>query len=199
MRSKSRETKSRILAAVESMFLARGQSPTIGELADEVGHSKSTVYRYLLEMREEGLLTYNGKSIATEKTEKIDGQILRAPLLGSIACGPLQDEEEFVEQYIALPSSIFGLEDCFVLRANGDSMVDAGIFEGDLVVVQRQTTAKNGDIVVALVGHETTLKRYYFEKKENRVRLHPENASMADIYPSQCAIQGIARHVIRAL
>ncbi|WP_409969657.1 transcriptional repressor LexA [Bengtsoniella intestinalis] len=199
MRVKSQETKSRILEAVESFYLAMGRSPSIGELADEVGHSKSTVYRYLLEMHEEGLLTYDGKSIATEKTEKIDSQILRAPLLGSIACGPLQSVEEMVEQYIALPASVFGMDDCFVLRANGDSMIEAGINEGDLVVVQKQIEAKNGDIVVALVDNETTLKRYFFDEEENRVRLHPENSSMQDIYPTQCAVQGIAHHVIRAL
>ena len=86
-----------------------------------------------------------------------------------------------------------------MLRTHGDSMIDAGIEDGDKVVVKKQNHAKAGDIVVALVGNETTLKRYYPEPEKQRVRLHPENKTMKDIIVRECYIQGVAEHVIKRL
>ena len=96
-------------------------------------------------------------------------------------------------------SALFGSGDFFILRAHGYSMVEAGIEPGDMVVVKKQNTANEGDIVVALVGSDTTLKRYYTDKKRRCVRLHPENKEMTDILTKDCRIQGVAQHVIKAL
>ena len=87
----------------------------------------------------------------------------------------------------------------FLLRASGNSMIEAGIEPGDLVVVRKQNTAEEGDIVVALVDNETTLKRFYRDKKHRCCRLHPENSKMKDIYVQDCTIQGVAQNVIKTL
>ena len=102
-----------------------------------------------------------------------------------------------LESYVPLPTVIFGDAAHFILRAQGDSMVEAGIEDGDLVVVRKQHTAREGEIVVALVDNETTLKRFYLDRERHQVRLHPENREMADIYVDHCYIQGVAQHVIK--
>ena len=86
-----------------------------------------------------------------------------------------------------------------MLRTHGDSMIEAGIKEGDMVVVRKQNHANHGDIVVALVGNETTLKTYYPEPEKRRIRLHPENKTMKDMIVKECNIQGVAMHVIKKL
>ena len=98
-----------------------------------------------------------------------------------------------------LPVALFGQGDFFILRTSGNSMIEAGIEPGDLVVVRKQNTAEEGDIVVALVDNETTLKRFYRDKKHRCIRLHPENSRMKDIHVQDCTIQGVAQNVIKAL
>ena len=97
--------------------------------------------------------------------------------------------EENIEETHALPQSLFGNGKLFMLRAFGDSMIDAGIKQGDLIVLRQQNCAENGDIVVALVDGKNTLKRFY--KKGKKIVLHPENATMKDIIVSECEIQGV--------
>ena len=104
-----------------------------------------------------------------------------------------------VEEYFRLPVSLVGHGDFYFLRAFGESMIDAGIEEGDLVLIRHQNTARPGEIVVALVDGETTLKRFYPEPSHQRIRLHPENTSMEDIYVQDCQIQGIAVKVLKDL
>ena len=123
----------------------------------------------------------------------------QAAIVGSIPCGSPQYEEEHIEAYVSLPESIFGSGEFYILRASGNSMIEAGIDDGDLVVIKKQKTANEGDIVVALVDNQNTLKRYYIDRKKRCVRLHPENSSMKDIYVKECIIQGVAHHVIKAL
>ena len=145
------------------------------------------------------MLDYDGKNIETRSMQKSDYKMNRAPVLGAIACGSPELTEEDIEEFIALPVALFGEGDFFVLRTHGDSMIEAGIEEGDKVVVNKQNHAKAGDIVVALVGNETTLKRYYPEPEKQRVRLHPENKTMKDIIVRECYIQGVAEYVIKKL
>ena len=95
--------------------------------------------------------------------------------------------------------SLFGTGEFFILRANGESMIEAGIEDGDLVVIRKQEHANEGDIIVALVENETTLKRYYLDKKGQKVRLHPENKTMEDFFVRTCRIQGVAVNVVKSL
>jgi repressor LexA len=117
----------------------------------------------------------------------------------NIACGLPQFAEENIEEYVSLPEALFGKGPFYILRARGESMIDAGIDPGDLVVIRSQEEAKEGDIVVALIDNEATLKRFYRDKKNKRIRLHPENETMEDIFVDNCNIQGVAVNVIKQL
>ena len=126
-----------------------------------------------------------------------------APLVGSVLCGDPTAEEEYIEEYVSLPESIFGSGEFFLLRARGDSMTDAGIEEDDLVLIEKTPVAKEGDIVVALdEDNRNTLKRFGGYDKRGNAILEYMNES---IYPGKTilvnglTVQGVARHVIKSL
>lgn len=121
------------------------------------------------------------------------------PLLGEIACGSFNFGEENILETYRFPTAFTGAGEFFLLRTFGESMIEAGISPGDLVLIRQQNTAHPGDIVVVSVGDETTLKRYYPEPEKHRIRLHPENRDMKDMYVTECTIQGVAVKVIRDL
>ncbi len=199
IRKKDPSIMKQIVDFVEQYYFDYHLSPSLQKIASDIGINKSTVYRYLVEMDRKGMLRYDGTSIETKSIERTDYTMNRAPVLGSVVCGSPELAEEDFEEFVALPVALFGQGDFFVLRTHGDSMVDAGIDEGDKVVVKKQNYANYGDIVVALVGNETTLKTYYPEPDKKRIRLHPENSSMKDIIVTECDIQGVAKHVIKKL
>ena len=200
MRTRNTETMEQVRKFVEQFYLDCGRSPTTTEIANSVGIARSSAYRYLVTMDERGILSYDGRSIATDLTRKVSPALTTAAsVTGSVPCGIPQCIESNVEEYVSLPVSIFGTGDLYIVRASGDSMIEAGIDDGDLVGVSKQQTADEGDIVVALVNNENTLKRFFFDHKRHRIRLHPENSAMNDIIVMDCEIQGVARHVIKAL
>ena len=173
--------------------------PTVCELADLSGISKSSVQRYLVEMDSRGILSYRGGRLMTEKVESTMSGIASCPLLGSISCGVPTEEEAHVEKYIPLPVSEFGGGEIFILRADGESMIDAGIEPGDMVIIRREKFPKPKDIIVALVdGSENTLKRYMVDS-DGRGYLHPENRSMGDMYFDDIEVQGVAVGVMKKL
>lgn len=199
MRRRNVELMNRIIEFAEQYYLENSSSPSVRTIADRFGIGVSTAYRYLLEMDERGLITYDGKRISNDRIEKLNSNsgVIRAAVVGSIACGIPNLAEENVEEYVSLPRSMFGDGEFFILRANGESMIDAGIETGDLVVIRKQACAEDGQIVVALVENEATLKRLYRDK--GKVRLHPENRAMDDIIVDDCIIQGVAVKVIKDL
>ena len=199
MRRRNVELMNRIIEFAEQYYLENSSSPSVRVISDKFGIGVSTAYRYLLEMDERGLITYDGKRISNDRIEKLNSNsgVIRAAVVGSIACGIPNLAEENVEEYVSLPRSMFGDGEFFILRANGESMIDAGIETGDLVVIRKQACAEDGQIVVALVEDEATLKRLY--REERKVRLHPENAAMDDIIVDDCIIQGVAVKVIKDL
>ncbi len=199
MRYKSEEMIEQIRDTIEEFYFTNHRSPSISEISSEVGCARSTVHSYLWEMDKRGMISYDGKTIETPMTRKTDADVILAPVLGAIACGEPEYEEENFEAYVPLPIALFGNSEFFLLRAKGDSMIEVGIDPGDLVVVKKQNTANEGDIIVALVDNETTLKRFYIDKKRRCVRLHPENSSLEDIYTDHCYIQGVAQNVIKRL
>ena len=177
-----------------------GASPSVREIADELGVNYSTVSRYLKHMREQGMIDYEGhRNITTEENRKTKSETTKVAILGSVSCGIPKFAEENIEEYVRLPISLFGSGEFYILRANGDSMVNAGIEDGDLVLIRQQSYANEGQIVVALMEDEATLKRYYPEPHKRRIRLHPENDSMRDIYVANCVIQGVAVKVLKDL
>lgn len=197
MRSKDPEIMKRIVDFVEAYHLDYNSSPSLRVIADGVGIGSTTVYRYLMEMNERGMICYDGKTIRNEKINKSQRGTIRAAVIGRIACGIPDLAEQHVEGYVNLPESLFGQGNFYILRASGCSMTEAGIDDGELVVIREQNTAEDGQIVVALVDDEATLKRFFHEG--DRIRLHPENPRMKDIFVTDCRIQGVAVKVIHDL
>ncbi len=189
-----------------------GYPPTVREIGEEVGlASPSTVHAHLANLERAGLLRRDPTKpralelLGRERREPSEREsderadVSRLPLVGQIAAGGPLLAEQNIEDYVPLPASTKG---DFVVRVKGESMIDAGILDGDLVIVQRAQDARNGDIVVALVGDdesadEATVKTFYRER--DRVRLQPENASLEPIYAQHVQILGRVVGVFREL
>lgn len=204
MRSKSPELKKQIYCFVNDWKRECGRSPSLKSIADGLGVSRTTVYRYLVEMNEDNQgLVYTSDTIETREFNAENTYLSPAKVVGSIPCGEAATEEECVEGYINLPASLFGKGDFYVLRAKGDSMEDAGIEEGDMVVIRKQQTADTGDIVVALDDeNRNTLKRLGGFDHEGNIILEYMNEA---VYPGktivvkELVVQGVAEHVIKQL
>ena len=193
MRSKNPNYFTLLEGYIDKYIDENGRSPSTREIASGTGLSLSTVSRYLSQMRENGLLHYDGhRNIQTRKQQMRSTATLSVPLLGGVSCGIPKFAEGNIDEYIPLPNALCGQGEFFILKASGNSMVGAGIDDGDMVLIRQQNYASAGQIVVALIDDEATLKRYYPEPKQNRIRLHPENPELTDIYVSSCVIQGIA-------
>ena len=169
-----------------------GKSPSYRTILSRFPHrfqSCSTVKGYLdvLERRELIRKDSNG-AIAVER--RFMHGVTNAPLVGRVACGSPAEAIESIEGVYSLPPEIFGSGELVLLRAEGQSMEKAGIDTGDLIVIRRQSEAEYGQIVLALIGDEATVKRYY-PKKSGKIILHPENDKMKDIVVESCNIQGI--------
>lgn len=199
MRSKSPELMNKIIKYVEQYYLQNGHSPSTTKIAEAVDIARGTAYKYLVEMAARGMIEYDGDTIETTVTKKLNTESSQTAIVGSIPCGTPEYEEEHIEEYISLPTSIFGKGEFYILRASGDSMIEAGIDDGDLVVIRKQVYADEGDIVVALVDNQNTLKRFYRDDVNKKIILHPENKRLKDIIVDECSIQGAACHVIKAL
>lgn len=197
MRSKDKTLMAAIEKFVSDYTDSNGISPTMQEVANGVGSSKATVQRYIAQLCDDGILDYSGYRTMT--STKTKAAAIRVPVLGTIACGIPKFAEENIEEYVRLPVALFGKGNFFILRAYGDSMIEAGIDNGDLVLIRQQNYADEGQIVVALMEDEATLKRFYPEPKKHRIRLHPENSRMDDIYVDNCEIQGVAVKVLKDL
>ena len=184
-----------------------GYPPTVREIGEQVGlASPSTVHAHLANLERAGLLKRDPTKpralelIGREKApEAAVVELPKLPLLGQIAAGGPLLAEQNVEDQIAVPETLRG---DFVLRVKGESMIEAGILDGDLVIVKRAQDARNGDIVVALAGDdesadEATVKTFY--RENGRVRLQPENASLEPIYAEHVQILGKVVGVFRTL
>lgn len=204
MRTKNPELMKEISAFVNEYFHEKRSSPSVGTIAKAMGIARSSAYRYLVAMDEKGLISYDGHTIETPQIDKSVSGYFSAPIVGSVQCGDPETEEEHVEEYVSLPESIFGKGEFYILRASGDSMVDAGIEDKDLVVIRKQDSASVGDIVVALdENNQNTLKTfdgiddesgYAILKYENKKK-YPDKV----IRVRELIVQGVAKHVIKAL
>jgi repressor LexA len=183
-----------------------GYPPTVREIGQAVGlASPSTVHAHLANLERAGLLKRDPTKpravelVGRERREAPGGGLERLPLVGQIAAGGPLLAEENIEDQLAVPETLRG---DFLLRVKGDSMVDAGILDGDIVVVQRAQDARNGEIVVALAGEdesadEATVKRFF--REAGRVRLQPENEALEPIYAPHVQILGRVTGVFRQL
>ena len=139
-RKKNPQLKEKILEVVEQFYFENYRSPSLAEIAAEIGVVRNTVHRYLYEMDRDGTLKYDGSCIKTPKTDKADFSSQCAPVVGRISCGPLEEAEEDLEEFVALPTALFGSGDFMILRASGESMIERGIDSGDLVVIEKNVT-----------------------------------------------------------
>lgn len=204
MRSKNPELMKEISTFVNDYYRKQRSSPSVSEIAKAVGIAKTTAYRYLVDMNERGMISYDGNTIETPQINRCTSGYFSAPIVGSIRCGDPETEEEQVEEYVSLPESIFGKGEFYILRASGDSMVDAGIEDKDLVVIKKQDAASVGDIVVALdEDNQNTLKTYIgIDEESGYALLKYENKRCYQdkvIRVRELVVQGVAKHVIKAL
>ena len=187
-----------------------GYPPTVREIGQAVGlTSPSTVHAHLARLEEAGLIRRDktkpralevmqggrGRTAAVADSPVRNVNVL--PLVGEVAAGAPVVAEDRIEDMVAVPDQLCADAD-FVLTVKGESMIEAGILPGDLVVVRKQDDARNGEIVVALVGdEEATVKRFF--REGGRVRLQPENATMDPIYPDEVSVLGTVKAVLRRL
>lgn len=200
MRSKSPELMYQIKEYIEQYFDRYSSTPTVREIAGSMHIATSSAHRYLVAMAERNMITYSNGALTTPKIEMMTPVVNHAAIVGSIPCGTPEEKEAQIEEYLPLPVSVFGSGSFYALRASGNSMIDAQIDDGDLVIIREQRTANLGDIVVALTDEEkSTLKRLCYDHDKESYYLHPENKELDDIYVKQLCIQGIATYVIKAL
>ena len=203
------ERQRQILDFLTSYLDAHGYPPTVREIGEAVGlASPSTVHAHLANLERAGLIKRDPtKPRALELTDRTRSQpaedVHRLPLVGEIAAGSPLLADENVQEHLAVPDTLArGDGEEFLLRVKGDSMVNAGILDGDIVVVHRQDDARNGEIVVALAGQdegadEATVKRFF--REGGRVRLQPENDSLDPIYAEYVQVLGAVTGVFRKL
>ena len=188
MRMKNPETMERI-----------ERTPSMREIESGTGLSRQTASSYLRAMAEQGTLEYDGSSIITDHIrQRTASQVVSLPIVGHVAAGVLTAAEEVREGFVEVPLSMLGSSEYFALRVYGESMVRAGIYDGDLVVIRKAQTASVGQIVVAIDDEgQTTLKRLAHDGQ--RYYLHPENPAFDDIYPNELRVQGVAELMLRDL
>ncbi len=192
-----------ILTFVHRYTDAHGYPPSVREIGQALGlTSSSTVHSHLSALEKKGYLRRDPNKpraleILRDEREIPTRKVVSLPVVGHVAAGQPILAQQNVEEYFPLPADFIKSEESFILHVRGDSMIDAGILDGDLLVVRRQQTAKSGDIVVARLQDEATVKRYY--RDGDRIRLQPENRAMAPIYTRDVAIEGIAVALIRRL
>lgn len=191
---------------IEQYIDAKGFGPTVREICEAVGlSSPSTVHVHLKSLEEKGYIvrdSLKSRSIALphkEESESIGSaafeNTLTLPLVGQVAAGEPILAEQNIEDTLTLPTELVGDSASFLLTVHGESMIEAGINDGDWIVIKQQQTARNGEIIVALIEDGATVKRFYNEG--DRIRLQPENSSMEPIIVTDCAIVGKVVAVLR--
>lgn len=187
---------------IGSYLSKHGYPPTVREIGKAVGlHSSSTVHAHLAKLETLGVLRRDPTKpraieVLVEKAKRVVKPI-GLPVLGNVAAGTPILAEENVEEYLDVPTVVGGEDGDFILKVRGESMIDAGILEGDFVVVRPAKMASDGEIVVALIGDEATVKRYFREK--DHVRLQPENKSMKPIRSQEVDLVGKVVGVFRSV
>ena len=186
---------------INQFCLESSRTPSVAEIANAVGISKGCAQNYLKEMDEKQMISYQDGELNTRVFNKCRTEQVGVPLAGVIPCGTPEEQVEDVEEYVFMSRTLLGAGDFFILRANGDSMVDAGIDTGDLVVIRRQLEASPGQIVAALVDGGSTLKRLDYDTDEGQYVLLPENRekNYPPVKGSNINIQGVAIRVMKDL
>ncbi|MBB3170664.1 transcriptional repressor LexA [Parvibacter caecicola] len=213
MSEKITKRQQAVLSAIEDCIREKGYGPTVREVCQALGlSSPSTVHVHLRALEEKGFIKRDplkSRSIALtypldfdeESVVNVDEpnfeKVISVPLVGDVAAGTPILAQENITDTLLLPTDIVGDAPSFMLSVHGESMIEAGINDGDFVVVKEQPVANNGDIVVALIDDGATVKTYY--READHIRLQPENSTMEPIITTNCSICGKVVAVFRRL
>lgn len=215
MSEKLTKKQKAVLECIEDCIAKKGYGPTVREICAEIGlSSPSTVHVHLKALEEKGYIERDplkSRSIMLKQNDqgqpvgRSEANVLSpsfsktidVPLVGNVAAGEPILAEENITETMSLPIDIVGDSASFMLSVRGESMIEAGINDGDYVVVKQQQTANNGDIVVAIIEDGATVKTFY--KESDHIRLQPENSTMEPIIVTNCAIAGKVVAVFRRL
>lgn len=174
----SEEKLIKIMDYIRKFSEENGYTPSVREIGKECGiKSTATVYSYLQKLQERGYLNKASNKKRSVTLAKSSG--VNIPLIGTVTAGQPIFAYENYEDYYTFPAGEFKGEELFMLRVQGTSMIDAGIMNGDKIIVRRQETAENGEIVVAIVEDSATVKRFY--RRDGQIILHPENEALSDM------------------
>lgn len=206
MEKKITKRQEDVLDYIKKYIVEHGYPPATREIGAALGlSSPATVHTHLKRLEDAGYIKKTNSKFRTieilvdNEYEQKNDDLVKVPLLGKITCGSPIEAIETPDEWFTLPASLIpAKETVFTLRASGESMINKGIYDGDVVIVQKQKVARNGDIVVAMtMDNEVTLKTFY--KENDHIRLQPENDTMEPIYLDNCYILGKAIGLYRSL
>ena len=189
---------------IQSYCKEHGYPPSVRDIGKAVGlKSSSTVHMYLVQLEELGLIRRDParpRAIVINEQEEVSNlemSIRQIPVVGKVAAGIPILAQENIDNYMAVPVDLLGQGNYYILKVQGDSMIEAGIFNNDYVIVHEQRDAANGEIVVALLEDEATVKRYY--KMTDHIKLQPENSAMEPIIAKEVSILGKVAGLMRRM
>lgn len=206
MKDKLTKKQEEVLTYVKKYIVTHGYPPAVREICEGLGlSSPATVHTHLKELEKKGAITKTKSKFRTIEINGVneympkDEELVKVPLLGKVTAGSPIEAIENPDEFFTLPANLIpAKETVFTLKVSGESMINAGILDGDIVIVQKQKVARNGEIVVAMTEeNEVTLKRFY--KEDDHIRLQPENDTMAPIILPNCQIVGKAIGLYRKI
>ncbi len=192
--------QSQVFEYIKDYMQEKGYSPCVREICEAMNlKSTSTAHAHLTKLEKKGYISRNPAKPRTimilvdDNTVKV--RMVSVPVVGNVAAGVPITAVENIDEYLSLPYSLLGSDDVFILNVKGDSMIDAGILDKDKIIAQKQQHAQNGDIVVAMMDEEATVKRFF--KENDQIRLQPENDKYSPIFTKQIDILGKVIGVLR--
>ena len=193
--------QSEILEYIKSQIINKGYPPSVRDICEAVDlKSTSSVHSHLETLEKNGYIRQDPTKpraieIIDDNFNLARREVVNVPIVGKVAAGEPILAVENIESYFPVPMEFMPNEQCFMLKVQGDSMINAGIFDGDTIIVEQSQTARNGDMVVALVDDSATVKTFY--READHIRLQPENDAMAPIIVPDCQILGKVFGVFR--
>ncbi len=186
---KTNDKAAAVLEFIESFIAENGYAPTVREICRACNiKSTASAFGYMNKLAEQGLINKNKVGENKRRAVSVKQNAVKVPLVGTVAAGEPIFAQENYEDFFSVPTNMFGSDDLFMLTVRGNSMINIGMFNGDKIVVRKQNTAENGEIVVALVDDSATVKRFF--KRDGKIVLHPENDDMEDFIFDEVAILG---------
>ncbi|MCI8955781.1 MAG: transcriptional repressor LexA [Eubacterium sp.] len=203
MSGKISAKQQQILDYIKEEILAKGYPPTVREICEKVGlRSTSSVHSHLNTLEENGFIRRDPTKprtieIVDDEFALTRREMINIPVIGRVAAGEPLLAVENIKDYFSLPAEFMPNGETYILEVHGDSMINVGFFEGDYLIIEKTNTAKNGEIVVALIEDSVTVKRFY--KENGYIRLQPENDDMDPIIVDDCTIVGKAHALYRPM